>query len=74
MRKIKLAMDHTHAGEKYYAGNDVELPDDVAERVIRLTGATRASAVDAAAGPVNDAPAAEPNVISAEPMDSEEGE
>lgn len=41
MRKILLALDHTHNGVKYYAGSVIELPDQEAEFVVNTSGAVR---------------------------------
>lgn len=45
--KIRLAMDHTHAGVKHYAGQIVDLPEDVCAEVVKRTGAVRQAAQEA---------------------------
>ena len=41
MRKVRLNFDHTNSTGKMFAGQTVELPDEEAEWVIRVTGAIR---------------------------------
>lgn len=41
MKKIRLVFDHTNETGKKYAGQEVELPDEEAEWVVRVTGAVR---------------------------------
>ncbi len=44
-RSVRLSVDHTHAGVKYYAGTRVELPSEVVEEIILRTGALREAVV-----------------------------
>jgi len=39
MRQIRLRLDHTSGGVKYYAGSTIMLPDEEAEWVVQQTGA-----------------------------------
>lgn len=49
---IRLAMDHTHAGMKHYAGQLVDLPEEVCADIVKRTGAARQAAQEAFADSV----------------------
>ncbi len=44
---IRLALDHTHAGVKHYAGQTVDLPPDICAEIVKRTGAVRQAAQEA---------------------------
>ena len=44
---IRLALDHTHAGVKHYAGQTVDLPPDICAEIVQRTGAVRQATQDA---------------------------
>lgn len=41
MRVVKLEKDHKHGDVQYYAGQEVELPDDVAEFITGIKQADK---------------------------------
>lgn len=46
---IRLALDHTHAGVKHYAGQMVDLPEEICAEIVTRTGAVRQAAQEAIA-------------------------
>jgi hypothetical protein len=49
MKTIHIFQQHTHAGETFPAGSDIELPDEDADFLLRLEGERRAQIVKAQA-------------------------
>lgn len=45
-RKVRIFRDHTHAGEHFPAGSEIELPDDAADYLLGAEEQYRAQLVE----------------------------